>query len=52
MNLEDGLAGFEAQSFDVVILSQTLQAMHRTEQVVQEMLRVGKEAIVTFPNFG
>lgn len=52
MNLDDGLAGFEAQSFDVVILSQTLQAMHHTEQVVQEMLRVGKEAIVTFPNFG
>ncbi len=52
MNLEDGLAGFEAQSFDVVILSQTLQAVHHTEQVVREMLRVGKEAIVTFPNFG
>ncbi|OIQ81179.1 hypothetical protein GALL_370490 [mine drainage metagenome] len=52
MNLEEGLAGFEAQSFDVVILSQTLQAMHNTERIVQEMLRVGKEAIVTFPNFG
>lgn len=52
MNLEDGLSGFEAQSFDVVILSQTLQAMHNTEAIVQDMLRVGKEAIVTFPNFG
>lgn len=52
MNLEDGLSGFEAQSFDVVILSQTLQAMVHTERIVQEMLRVGKEAIVTFPNFG
>ncbi len=52
MNLEEGLAGFEAQSFDVVILSQTLQAMYSTERIVQEMLRVGKEAIVTFPNFG
>ena len=52
MNLEEGLAGFEAQSFDVVILSQTLQAMYNTERIVQEMLRVGKEAIVTFPNFG
>jgi len=52
MDLEAGLSGFEAQSFDVVILSQTLQAMHNTERIVQEMLRVGKEAIVTFPNFG
>ena len=52
MDLEDGLSGFEAQSFDVVILSQTLQAMHNTEAIVQEMLRVGREAIVTFPNFG
>jgi methionine biosynthesis protein MetW len=52
MDLEAGLSGFEAQSFDVVILSQTLQAMHNTEGIVQEMLRVGREAIVTFPNFG
>lgn len=52
MDLEAGLSGFEARSFDVVILSQTLQAMHNTERIVQEMLRVGKEVIVTFPNFG
>jgi methionine biosynthesis protein MetW len=52
MNLEEGLAGFEENSFDVVILSQTLQAVYHTEGIVQEMLRVGKEAIVTFPNFG
>src|SRR5690606_5112931 len=52
MDLETGLSGFEAQSFDVVILSQTLQAMHNTEHIVQEMLRVVREAIVTFPNFG
>jgi methionine biosynthesis protein MetW len=52
MNLEDGLSGFEAQSFDVVILSQTLQAVQNTEGIVLEMLRVGKEGIVTFPNFG
>lgn len=52
MDLEAGLSGFEAQSFDVVILSQTLQAMHNTEAIVQDMLRVGKEVIVTFPNFG
>jgi methionine biosynthesis protein MetW len=52
MDLEDGLSGFEMQSFDVVILSQTLQAVYHTEHIVQEMLRVGKEVIVTFPNFG
>jgi methionine biosynthesis protein MetW len=52
MDLEDGLSGFEDQSFDTVILSQTLQAMHNTEDIVLEMLRVGREVIVTFPNFG
>jgi methionine biosynthesis protein MetW len=52
MDLESGLSGFEDQSFDTVILSQTLQAMHNTEGIVKEMLRVGHEAIVTFPNFG
>jgi methionine biosynthesis protein MetW len=51
-DLESGLAGFEDASFDVVILSQTLQAMHHIELIVDEMLRVGREAIVTFPNFG
>jgi methionine biosynthesis protein MetW len=52
MDLEAGLSGFDDQSFDVVILSQTLQAVQNTEHIVQEMLRVGREAIVTFPNFG
>ena len=52
MDLESGLSGFEAVSFDFVILSQTLQAMKNTEQTMLEMLRVGKQAIVTFPNFG
>lgn len=52
MDLESGLSGFEDLSFDTVILSQTLQAMHNTEGIVKEMLRVGREAIVTFPNFG
>ncbi len=52
MDLEAGLSGFEAQSFDVVVLSQTLQAVQNTEGIVREMLRVGREVIVTFPNFG
>ena len=51
-DLESGLAGFESGSFDVVILSLTLQAMRHTEAIIDEMLRVGREGIVTFPNFG
>lgn len=51
-DLETGLAGFESNSFDYVILSQTLQAMKNSERIIAEMLRVGREGIVTFPNFG
>jgi len=51
-DLETGLSGFETRAFDYVILSLTLQAVHRTEVLVREMLRVGREAIVSFPNFG
>ena len=51
-DIESGLANFEDGSFDFVILSQTLQAMRNAESVLNEMLRVGREGIVTFPNFG
>lgn len=51
-DLESGLSAFESGSFDYVILSQTLQAMRHTEAIVKEMLRVGREGIVSFPNFG
>ena len=51
-DLERGLSGFEDSSFDYVVLSQTLQAMRNSETIIQEMLRVGREGIVTFPNFG
>ena len=51
-NLEQGLATFRDNAFDFVILSQTLQAMRNVEGVMTEMLRVGREGIVTFPNFG
>ena len=51
-NLEGGLAGIEDESFDVVILSQTVQAMRHIEAIVDEMLRVGRYAVVSFPNFG
>lgn len=52
LNLEDGLSAFGDGSFDHVILSQTLQAVRHTEDIVREMVRVGREAIVSFPNFG
>ena len=51
-DLESGLSGFETGSFDYVILSQTLQAVRHTERILREMLRVGREGIVSFPNFG
>jgi len=51
-DLEEGLAAFGDDTFDFVILSQTLQAMRNAENVLTEMLRVGREGIVTFPNFG
>jgi methionine biosynthesis protein MetW len=52
MDLEDGLSAFRDGSFDSVILSETLQAIHRQEPLLKDMLRVGREAIVSFPNFG
>lgn len=51
-NLEGGLALFEDNSFDTVILSQTLQTIHQTARILSEIARVGKECIVSFPNFG
>jgi methionine biosynthesis protein MetW len=51
-DLERGLSGFEDNSFDYVVLSQTIQAMKNSEIIIREMLRVGREGIVTFPNFG
>ncbi len=51
-DLERGLAEFENRSFDAVILSRTLQATRKTEALMREVLRVGREAIVTIPNFG
>ncbi len=51
-DLESGIADFEDQSFDFVILSQTLQATRNTEALLKEIVRVGREGIVSFPNFG
>ena len=49
---EKDLSQFPDGSFDFVILSQTLQAFFNPEKVISELLRVGKKAIVTIPNFG
>ena len=49
---EKDLSQFPDSSFDFVILSQTLQAFLNPEKVIQELLRIGKKAIVTVPNFG
>ena len=51
-DLESGLSSFGSGSFDYVILSQTLQAMRHTENLIKEMMRVSNEGIVSFPNFG
>jgi len=50
-DLEHELSEFADHSFDYVILSQTLQAVRQSERIIREMLRVGREGIVTFPNF-
>lgn len=52
MNLEQGLSGFKDGEFDYVIMSLSLQAVRNTEGILAEMLRVGREAVVSFPNFG
>ena len=51
-NAEKDLKQFPDKSFDYVILSQTLQAFLNPEKVINELLRIGKQAIVTIPNFG
>ena len=51
-NAEEDLQQFPNKSFDYVILSQTLQAFLNPEKVINELLRIGKQAIVTIPNFG
>lgn len=51
-NAEEDLMQYSNQSFDYVILSQTLQAMIKPKEVLLELLRIGGKAIVSFPNFG
>jgi len=51
LNLEEGLAMFADQSFDVVLQLQTLQHLRNTEAMLKETARVGRIGIVSFPNF-
>ncbi len=51
-DLDVGLSGYPDESFDVVVLSQTLQVVRRPAFVLREMLRVGKRGVISFPNFG
>src|ERR1700676_1540496 len=51
-DIDEGLADYPDNAFDYVILSQTLQETRAPLQVLKEMLRVGRRAIVSFPNFG
>lgn len=51
-DVDEGLAEFATGSFDYVVMTQALQALVRPDLALAEMLRVGREAIVTFPNFG
>jgi methionine biosynthesis protein MetW len=51
-NLDTGLANFPDQSFDTVVMAHALQAVHYPDRVLDEMLRIGRQCVVTFPNFG
>jgi methionine biosynthesis protein MetW len=51
-NIDEGLQNFEDQSFDLVLMTHALQQFRRPDLLIDEMLRIGKECIITFPNFG
>ena len=51
-DLNNGLSHFKDGAMDTVIMTQALQAVSRPDLLLEDMLRVGKEAIITFPNFG
>ncbi len=51
-DIDTGLVEHADQSYDYVVLNQTLQSTHRPDFVIKEMLRIGKKCVVSFPNFG
>ena len=52
IDLDNGLSEFETNSFDYVVLAQSLQVVKKPKELIDEMLRIGKEIIVSFPNMG
>ncbi len=52
LDLDEGLTEFADNSFDYVIMTQALQALQYPDKTLREMVRVGRECIITFPNFG
>ena len=51
-DIDEGLNDYDDTSFDYIVLNQTLQVVHKPTLVIEEMLRVGHHAVVSFPNFG
>ena len=51
-DMDRGLENFASNSFDVVVMAHALQVLHHPDRVLRDMVRIGHEAIVTFPNFG
>lgn len=51
-DLDQGLSNFASNSFDVVVMTQALQAVQYPDRLLEEMLRIGRQCIITFPNFG
>jgi methionine biosynthesis protein MetW len=52
LNVDEGLVDYQDNSFDYVILNQTIQEVAKPQKVITEMLRVGRKVVVSFPNFG
>ena len=50
-DIDSGLSNFQDQSFDAVIMSQSIQALRKPEVALEEIIRIGKEAIISIPNF-
>lgn len=51
-DLDQGMPDFDSDGFDYVIMTQSLQALHFPDRVLDEMLRIGREGIISFPNMG
>jgi len=51
-DIDQGMSDFREQSFDYVVMSQSLQTMRNTDRALLDMLRIGKEGIISFPNMG